>query len=342
MDMDASSYYTAAIWLGAAIIILPLVFVYVPPPWVYMVEINLPFIGTIKKPVHPGLKFIPRVPPLVLIKNKLFMADDSVVLTIGSSDGKPGGSGKVELANTSAGVVVQLILRVNDPEKATYSIDDVGQSIPNMPGYKVASINKVEGKIRMLLASKLLKDAMEMVGKKTATGTPNEIDLLKVEVNAEMQHWGVVVIDITIVDFDLPDSVIAQRDKIIAAQKTAEALIIGAQGQREATITLAEGDQRARELRGIGQRQGLEALSATNGGIPTELAMQYQLGERVTEALPNATLILTSGSDGGINIPSAIATADAILNPKGGKQTPPQNPPQPPSGNSGNNSGGNP
>ncbi len=315
--------YTLMLWGGVIGLIVWATFVYVPPPWIYMVEINLPFCSTIKVPVKSGLKFIPKMPPLVLIKSRLFMADDTIVLTIGSADGRPGGAGRVELLDTSAGVVAQIILRVTDPDKATYNIDDIGQSIPGMQGYKVASINKVEGKLRMLLAGKDLKEAMEMVGRKATSGMSTELDVLKIEANDEMKNWGVALIDATILDFDLDASVVAQRDKIIAARKQADALAIEAKGKKEAAITIAEGDRRARELAGLGQREQIEGIMSIGGGIDPNLAMRFHLGEQVAEAMRTATLIVTPGADGGLNIPGAIATAGAILNPKGKQATSP-------------------
>lgn len=331
--------YSLMLWGGAIGFVAWATFVYVPPPWIYMVEINLPFCSTIKIPVKSGLKFIPKMPPLVLIKNRLFMADDTIVLTIGSADGKPGGAGRVELLDTSAGVVAQIILRVVEPEKATYNIDDVGQSIPGMQGYKVASINKVEGKLRMLLAGKALKEAMEMVGRKATSGTSTELDVLKTEANDEMKNWGVELIDATILDFDLEASVVAQRDKIIAAQKQAEALAIEAEGKKKATITVAEGDRRARELAGLGQREQIEGIIGIGGGIDPNLAMQFHLGEQMTKAMQTATIIVTPNSEGGLNIPAAIATGGAILNPKGKTTSPP---PANPTGTGGQGNGGNP
>ena len=336
--------YSLMLWGGVIGFITWATFVYVPPPWNYVAEINLPFCETMKLVYKPGLRFLPRIPPIILVRNKVFMADDAVTLTIGSNDGKPGGSGKVELSDTKAGIIAQIVIRATNALDATYNVDisDVGQNPLGLARYKIAAINKGEGGLRMLLAGKSLEEAMKTIGSNPASGEADDVEKILVKINKTMEHWGVEIPELTIIDFDLDEETTRQRDKIIAAQKQAEARVIEAGGLKQAAITVAEGGRRARQLEGLGQKEQIEGVIAINGGIDPELAMQFHLGEKITEAMKTATLIVTSGTDGGLNIPGAIATAGAILNPKG-KQTPPATAPQTnPAGNSGQNNGGNP
>ena len=199
---------------------------YVKPPFKWVIEINIPGQEVIKMVWESGLHFLwfP-VKPFMYVRNELNCADEAIIATLGVDDGRPGGISPIEFIDSSAGVMIQIILRVVDPILATYAVDD----------YRKAAIDRIEANFRRFLSTMKLDDAIKDVESRSKHSKETFA-----EVNKALAGWGVKITnpdqEITILDFILSKEIIAQRDKILQADKDREALIKTADATRQKTI----------------------------------------------------------------------------------------------------------
>lgn len=263
-----------------------------PNKWV--VELNLKKVTF--QVWEPGIHFHWLPQPFMRIANQLFCADLPTEITIGKQDGKPGNPSKVEFTDTSAGVTVQLTTRVIDPIRATYEVED----------YLLSSINIVEAQLRQYFANMTLDEAMK------AETRVEAVQEMMLHLKEPLADWGVKVVNVSIIDFDLPEGVVEQRDKVLAAEKGKQATITEAEGKAQAAILIAnaEGQAEWSKIKAIARNLKLE---------PTQV-IAYLLTGRMTDALQSSTIILSSGQ-GGINLPhidmaAAMAAVQQAMNKK--------------------------
>ncbi|MFZ2976158.1 MAG: SPFH domain-containing protein [Candidatus Moraniibacteriota bacterium] len=274
---------------GIIMAYLGVAFRYVPPPEKWVVEINFPGKGSIKKPWDSGIHFLwLPIKPFMFVRNKLNCADEAIDITIGVDDDNPGGKSLVEFVDVSAGVHCQIVLKVIDPIRATYEIGD----------YKEAAIQRVESNFRKFLGSMKLDDAMQDVDKRSAIAKDNFID-----VNNALAKWGVAITnagnEITIIDFILSSKTIDQRDKLIAAQKDFDVTIKTAEGEKQKAVLAGKGY-------GEGEVEKIKIIAKELSLEPTQV-IEYLLKLGMLKAIDGSTIIATS-EGGKLNTPIDLAS----------------------------------
>ena len=263
-------------------------FRYVPPPYNWVIEKNLPGKTTRKMIWKPGIHFLWLPSPFMRVANKIFCGDKTTIITIGKQDENPGNPSKVEFSDASAGVSMQLTTRVIDPIRATYEVDN----------YLEASVNITEANMRRILADFTLDEAMKSVRDEATQETFLQIKEI-------LEEWGVKIMQIAIIDFDLPESVVEHRDKIIATEKTRQALVIEAEGNAKASIIEATAKANVAKLLANGEAEAewtkIETI-AKKIGLEEVQVMAYLLTGKLTSAIDSSTIILSSGENG-LNLP---------------------------------------
>jgi len=300
---------------------------YVPAPFKWVIEINLPGKdatgkkrkGTEKKVWEPGLHLL-KVPirPFMFVKSRIITNNQTEVLRVGEVEGA-GTSGVVEIKDTSVGVIVQIVFQVTDIIKATYDIAD----------YRNAVINKIDSLIRQYLGGKTLDEAL-----KHETKVEMITDVME-GAAAKMREWGVELKDVSIIDFIIDEETEKMRREILKASKEADAAELRADGSRRAKIKEAQGDAEATEIRakaekirqalvGEGQGEYIKAI-ADKTGSSVEEVMAFIRSEQFFEAIKGST-IFSMSEGGGINFPAGFAAvfkafSEGMKNAKGGGTT---------------------
>lgn len=285
--------------LGILVIYFSLITKYVDPPFKWVIEINFLWLDTIKIVWESGLNllWLP-IKPLMFVRNKLFCADEEIIVTMGVDDGNPGNPSPVEFTDASAGVIVQLILRVMNPVKATYEIND----------YRKAAIQRAESNFRKTFAGIQLDDALTDIGKRS------EITSLAFkEVNDAIEEWGVALTnpgdEITILDFILSDEVIEKRQLLLNAEKEYRATVRTAEATKAVTILTkqgeAEGIRLVKEAEGKSEGEKIKLLR-DNLGLSNQEAIDYLLKLAMINAVKGSTLIASS-RDGELSTPVELA-----------------------------------
>jgi regulator of protease activity HflC (stomatin/prohibitin superfamily) len=287
------------ITLGIIVVYLSAIIRYVNAPNKWVIEFNFPGRPTTKKVWEPGLHFLwfP-IKPFMFVRNKLFCADKKILLTIGVDDGNPGNPSLVEFLDTSAAVRTQVILKVIDPIKATYEIDD----------YEGASLDKIEANFRKILSGIKLDDAMGNVDRRTEITSSAFRDA-----NAAIAKWGVALTnpgsEITIIDFVLQQETLDDRAKVLKADKDYAAQIKKAEATRQETILLKEGESKGiqliRDAEGKGEADKVKML-ADHLGLTTDAAIEYLLRLGMLKSIEGSTIIATS-EGGYLNTPIGFA-----------------------------------
>lgn len=317
--------------LGLAIVYVSLVFRYVPPPFKWVIEINIPWQKTKKIEWDGGIHFLwfP-VKPFMFVRNKIATNDENIILMLGFDEGD-GGKGKIELSNGKVSVQAQLVIRVIDVISATYAIDD----------YRSATINFVESVIRECLGGKDVDDAIKEDAKKLVKTSVEE------DTRIRLSGWGVKLILIDVIDFDLDAETDAKRREILFAQKdtqrakivadgviaTAEgekqaaikkaegakqSTILDGEGRKQATILAAEAKKEADILDGTGQGSKIKEIAKTVGLEPVQV-IAYLVSGNYFASLEKATIIATS-EGGKLNSPVDIGAAIIGLTSAMGKR----------------------
>lgn len=275
--------------LALLIIYLSVVIKIVRPPWNWVIEVSG---GKGILVWNSGIRFlwIP-IPIFMRIANKLYCADQVIMLQIGKEEGY-GSDEKIDFEDAAAGMLVQVILRIVDPVNATYEVDD----------WKKASINRVESELRECMGGIPLDKAMSKEFKEIASKEVFE------KAKKAIAPWGIKLNNpddkISIIDFDLDDDTERKRREILDARKEADATIIRANGTKEATIIEAEGIAEG-EQRKIG-------IIAEKLKMGNDQVIAYLLTGKLFDAMHASTIIATS-EGGTLNAPvNVAATMSAI------------------------------
>lgn len=290
--------------IGFGVVYLSLAFRHTPAPFEWVIEVNIPGQPTIKKRWEPGIHFlwIP-IRPFMFVKSKMPMDRQTVIARVGQEEGE-GTSGKIELEDASAAIIMQIIFKIIDPIKATYEIDN----------YRSAVINKVEALTRQFFGGKKLDEALKHETK------ADVIEKVTRDAAVLMAGWGVELIDVAIIDFVLDEETDKKRREILNATKDADAEAIRADGSRRAKIENAKGDGEAIKIRAqaekfqqilLGEGEGGRiSIIAREAGVSPQEVMAFIRSPEYFEALKGTT-IYSFSEGGGLNFPAGMA---AILN----------------------------
>jgi regulator of protease activity HflC (stomatin/prohibitin superfamily) len=206
--------------------------------------------------------------------------------------------------NVTIDIDAVLYYRVADPQKATYSIQNLPFALETLTRTTLRNIVG-EMELDQTLASRdLINKKMREVIEEASIG------------------WGVDVTRVELQSIDPPKDIQQSMELVMRAERerratvtTAEAnkrsAILQAEGQREAQIRKAEGEQQASVLRAQGLAEArlamaqaeAEALRRIADALPENQVAMYLLGQKYLDALP----LLTQGRGTTIFLPAEAA-----------------------------------
>jgi len=231
--------------------------------------------------------------------------------------------------NVQVGVDGVLYLKVLNPERASYGIQDYGFAISQLAQTTLRSeVGKID----------LDRTFEERTNINTAVVT---------ELDKASEPWGVKVLRYEIKNITPPADVLAAMEKQMRAEREKRAVILTSEGQRDAAINNAEGEKQetikaseGRKQQQINEAEGqaaaiLAVASATAEGIrrvaeasqaaggqeaiQLRVAEQYiaEFGKVITNA--NTIILPSNVSD----VASMISTAMAVIGQKAQRTPPP-------------------
>jgi regulator of protease activity HflC (stomatin/prohibitin superfamily) len=231
--------------------------------------------------------------------------------------------------NVQVGVDGVLYLKVLNPERASYGIQDYGFAISQLAQTTLRSeVGKID----------LDRTFEERTNINTAVVT---------ELDKASEPWGVKVLRYEIKNITPPADVLAAMEKQMRAEREKRAVILTSEGQRDAAINNAEGEKQetikaseGRKQQQINEAEGqaaaiLAVASATAEGIrrvadasqavggqeaiQLRVAEQYiaEFGKVITSA--NTIILPSNVSD----VASMISTAMAVIGQKAQRTPPP-------------------
>ena len=223
MDMILSS--ASAFWIGLAVILLIILnssVKFVPQNTAYVVE----RFGKFRTTLTAGLKFV--LPIIDKVAYKVSLKEMALDVPSQSAITKD------NITLTVDGV---LYLKVLDPERASYGID-----------------NYIFG------VTQLAQTTMRSeIGKITLDKTFEERDMLNTAIVAAINEageaWGTTCLRYEIKDITPPKSVLEAMERQMKAERDKRATVLESEGQRQSAINVAEGEKQAIVLAAEAQRE---------------------------------------------------------------------------------------
>ncbi len=257
--MDNLLNASAAFWLGAAIVVLLILnssVKFVPQNMAYIVERFGKFHKTMTAGLNFVMPFIDRIAYKVSLKE---MALDVPSQTAITKD------------NITLSVDGVLYMKVLDPEKASYGIDDY-----------------------LFGVTQLAQTTMRSeIGKISLDKTFEERDQLNTAIVAAIneagQSWGATCLRYEIKDITPPKSVLEAMERQMKAERDKRAAVLESEGERQAQINIAEGQKQAKVLAAEAERAEriLEAQGEAEA-IRTVAVAQAKALETVGQAAATA------------------------------------------------------
>lgn len=315
--MDTFFGSASAFWIGAAIVLVLILnssIKFVPQNTAFIVE----RFGKFRTTLTAGLKFI--FPVIDKIAYKVSLKEMALDVPSQSAITKD------NITLTVDGV---LYLKVLDPEKSSYGID-----------------NYVFG------VTQLAQTTMRSeIGKITLDKTFEERDMLNTAIVAAINEagaaWGTTCLRYEIKDITPPKSVLeamerqmkAERDKratvleseaqrqssINVAEGEKQAIVLSAQAQREQQILEAQGEAEAIKTVALAQAAALEAVGKAAATAEGQKAVQLDLATRAitakAEIAKESTIVLMDGqqNEAGSVVAQSMAVVAAMNNSEGFK-----------------------
>lgn len=295
-------------WVGVAVLALILVrftFRLVPQNRAFVVE----RFGKYNKTMEAGLNFL--VPFIDKVSYNRNLKEQAVDVPSQSA---------ITRDNISLVVDGVLYLKVLDPYKASYGVDDYIYAVTQLAQTTMRSeIGKIE-----------LDKTFE---EREALNTN-----IVAQINEASEPWGVQVMRYEIKDIEPPRTVLDAMERQMKAEREKRAAILESEGERQSAINVAEGDKQAKVLRAEadkaeqilqaeGEAQAILAVAEAKaralelvGEIAAQekgqKAIQLELAERAItakEAIARESSVVML-SDSKTNAANIVAEAMTIIN----------------------------
>ncbi len=212
-------------WVGLAILVIFLIKTsvkFVPQNRAYIVE----RFGKYNKSMEAGLNFM--VPFIDKVTYDRSLKEQAVDVP---------SQGAITKDNISLVVDGVLYLKVLDPYKASYGVDDYVYAVTQLAQTTMRS----------------------EIGKIDLDKTFEERDSLNVNIvnaiNQASEPWGVQVLRYEIKDIEPPRSVLEAMERQMKAERDKRAAILESEGERQAAINVAEGEKQAKVLSAEGDKR---------------------------------------------------------------------------------------
>jgi len=173
-------------------------------------------------------------------------------------------------------IPMALLLKIIDPVKAYYEMEDPIQQIEALTGQEVRSIT----------AKRTVDQLFDE--KDTISNT------VKADLGPKIALFGFSIEDVVVSQPKLKPELIAAYDRVVAAQREQKAAVAEGEAQRIRTVKAAEAEKEAMGLRGEGLRALQENLSG--GIVSTVKAITKECPNISQEAALAAAVILNSAA----------------------------------------------
>jgi len=295
-------------WVGLAILLLVLVkssIKFVPQNFAYVIE----RFGKYNKTMTAGLNFlVPFIDKVAYVRSLKEQAVDVPSQSAITRD------------NIQLVVDGVLYLKVLDPYKASYGVDDYVYAVTQLAQTTMRSeIGKIE-------LDKTFEEREAL-----------NINIVS-QINEAAEPWGVQVLRYEIKDIEPPRTVLDAMERQMKAEREKRAAILESEGERQSAINVAEGEKRAKVLaaeadkaeqilRAEGEAQAIIAVADAKakalevvGGVAIEekgqKAIQLDLAEqaiaaREAIARESSVVLLNDNQSSPANI---VAEAMTIIN----------------------------
>ena len=163
-------------------------------------------------------------------------------------------------------------IRVGDPERAVYSIEDFGLAVRNL----------VQTTLRSIIGQMTLDEALssrEIIKTKLAAA-----------ITEDLSEWGIILRSVEVQDVKPSQSMQAAMEQQAAAERERKAMVTRAEGAKQSAILEAEGrlesakrDANAEVTLAEGSKSAIALIAETTKD--ESLPLQYLLGQRYVEAI---------------------------------------------------------
>ncbi len=237
-------------------------------------EWTVPRLGKYRVPLMPGLRFI--IPYFDTVSYKVTTKD--IILDVQEQE---------VITRDNAVIVVNAIafIKVTDPVKAVYGVEDYSEAIRNM----------------------IMTTLRSIVGEMELDQALSQRDMIKARLKAgvadEALDWGLTVKSVEIQDIKPSESMQRAMELQAAAERERKAMVTKAEGEKQSMILTAEArlesarrDAAAQVMLAEASSQAITKVTASFGD--NELPMLYLLGEKYITSMtklaesPNAKLVL--------------------------------------------------
>lgn len=295
-------------WFGLAVLVVILIKTsirFVPQNRAYIVE----RFGKYTKTMEAGLNFL--VPFIDKVAYDRSLKEQAADVP---------SQGAITKDNISLVVDGVLYMKVLDPYKASYGVDNYGYAVTQLA--------------QTTMRSEIGKMELDKTFEERESLNANIVEAI----NQASEPWGVQVLRYEIKDIEPPRSVLEAMERQMKAEREKRAAILESEGERQSSINVAEGDKQAKVLAAeadkqeqILQAQGeaeailavanakAEALATVGRTANTpegQKAIQLDLAVQAIEAkqaiAKESSVVLLP--DGGSNAASMVAEAMTIIN----------------------------
>ena len=269
MDMNAGFTVTVAILVFVAVTIAKGVRI-VPQGEEWIVERLGKYHSTLKPGLNVVIPYLDKVAYQLVTKDIILDVQEQEVITRDNA---------VILTNAIA------FIKVTDPVKAVYGVEDYSEAIRNM----------------------IMTTLRSIVGEMELDQALSQRDMIKARLKAgvadEALDWGLTVKSVEIQDIKPSESMQRAMELQAAAERERKAMVTKAEGEKQSMILTAEArlesarrDAAAQVMLAEASSQAITKVTASFGD--NELPMLYLLGEKYITSMtklaesPNAKLVL--------------------------------------------------
>jgi len=281
-------------WVGLGILLLVLVkqsIKFVPQNYAFVVE----RFGKYHKTMTAGLNFlVPFIDKVAYVRSLKEQAVDVPSQSAITSD------------NIQLVVDGVLYLKVLDPYKASYGVDDYVYAVTQLAQTTMRS----------------------EIGKIVLDKTFEEREALNFsivsQINEAAAPWGVQVMRYEIKDIEPPRTVLDAMERQMKAEREKRATILESEGERQSAINVAEGEAQAILAVADAKAKALEVIGAAAIEEKGQKAIQLDLAEQAIaarEAIARESSVVLL-SDNQTSPSSVVAEAMTIINSLNQKQKP--------------------
>lgn len=288
-------------------------------------EWTIEFFGSLMNVWEPGPHLL-TLPFFMKVSGRVFMGTQMLSLYM---DGQQRGKEKdalMEFEDASAGLIARLFYKIFSAHRAIYNVDDLRVSIKEKVD---ASLRAHYGNTKLDVALKERSDIRAQTiieglkRKRTADSEKKETVGGEIDEAKHFKIWGTEIESFAVVDIDLPDLIIKQRDSILTATKEKEASFIKIGTAKNVAEAQRIKDKRA----GKGLGQEIKQI-ADEAKIDPAAATAYVRDLKFFEAIKQNKGVVLPGDNTGAILTAGIAsvanlTSSAIKEPEVKKEDKP-------------------